>query len=233
VEIRALADAAAVAEAGAAFIADSSRSAVETRGAFTLAVSGGQTPRLMLRKLGRQDLPWPRVRVVQVDERVAPAASPDRNLTHLRETLLANSPLPPGNLFPMPVEDSDLVAAASRYARTVEALGGSPPVLDLIHLGLGADGHTASLVPGDPVLELTDCWVGITAPYQRHRRMTLTYPVLDRARSILFVVTGSDKAEALLRLSRRDRSCPAGRIANGNILVLADRAAASRLDTAG
>jgi len=230
VKIRVFTDAAAVAEAGADFIADAARTAVEMWGNFTFAVSGGRTPWAMLHALAERDVPWRRVEVIQVDERVAPAGDPDRNLGQLRDTLLANAPLPSENLFAMPVDEHDLSAAASHYQRTLEALAGSPPVLGLIHLGLGADGHTASLVPGDPVLDLTDSSVGITGTYQRHRRMTLTYPVLNRARTILFVVTGDEKAEALWRLSRGDGTIPAGRITNGNIVVFADQAAASRLE---
>jgi 6-phosphogluconolactonase len=229
VKISVLADDAAVAEAGAAFIAVSARSAIDTRGVFTFAVSGGRTPWEMLRILADLDVPWRHVRIVQVDERVAPASGPDRNIEIVRRTLLAKTALPAENLYPMPVEESDLAAAAARYARTLEKLAGSPPVIDLIHLGLGADGHTASLVPGDPVLELTKVWVGITGTYQGHRRMTVTYPVLDRARTVLFVVTGDEKAEALLCLSRHDSTSPAGRIADSDIVVLADRAAASLL----
>lgn len=228
--IRIFSDAAAVVTAGAAFIADSARSAVETRGAFTLALSGGRTPGVMLQALAHQDVPWRHIRVVQVDERVAPPGSPDRNIEMVRRTLLADAPLPPENLYAMPVEEPDLAAAAARYALTLEAIAGSPPVLDLIHLGLGADGHTASLVPGDPVLELTDSWVGITGIYQQRRRMTLTYPVLNRALAVLFVVTGDEKAEALVRLSRHDGASPAGRVANRNIVVFADPAAASLFD---
>jgi 6-phosphogluconolactonase len=231
-KIQVLADVDAVAQAGAEAIAEAARSAVATRGHCSLALSGGRTPWLMLRALEDQEVPWRQVQILQVDERVAPADSPERNLTHLRESLLARVKLPPDNLHPMPVEESDLLAAAASYARTLETLAGRPPVLDLVHLGLGPDGHTASLVPDDPVLEVTEAWVGVTRAYQQHRRMTLTYPVLNRARIILFIVTGEDKADALARLSRRDASIPAGRIANPNVTVLADRAAAGRLDEA-
>jgi 6-phosphogluconolactonase len=195
-------------------------------------LSGGRTPWLMLRALEDQEVPWRQVKIFQVDERVAPADSPDRNLKHVHESLLARVPLPPDSLYPMPVEESNLVAAAASYARTLETVAGTPPVLDLIHLGLGPDGHTASLVPNDPVLEVTNAWVGVTAPYQQHRRMTLTYPVLNRARAILFIVTGEEKADALLRLSRHDPTIPAGRIQNADLTVLADRAAAAWLDAA-
>jgi 6-phosphogluconolactonase len=231
-KIRVLADADAVAKAGAGVLAEAARSAVATRGRCSLALSGGRTPWLMLRALVDQEVPWRQVDILQVDERVAPAGSPDRNLKQLRETLLARVPLPPNNLHPMPVEECDLRAAAASYGRALEAVAGAPPMLDLIHLGLGPDGHTASLVPDDPVLEVMDAWVGVTGSYQRHRRMTLTYPVLNRARAILFIVTGEDKADALVRLSRHDASIPAGRVENANVTVLADRAAAARLDTA-
>jgi 6-phosphogluconolactonase len=231
-KIRVLADPDAVASAGAEVVAEAARSAVAMRGRCSLALSGGRTPWLMLRALVGQEVPWQQVDIFQVDERVAPADSPDRNLSHLRESLLARVPLPPDRLHPMPVEESDLAGAAAGYARTLETVAGVPPVLDLVHLGLGPDGHTASLVPDDPVLEVTDAWVGVTGAYQQHRRMTLTYPVLNRARAILFVVTGEDKADALERLFRLDASIP-GRIANANLTVLADRAAASRLQAAG
>jgi 6-phosphogluconolactonase len=230
-KIEVLEDEAAVARAGAAALAEAIRAAVAARGACTLALSGGRTPWLMLNELAvDKSVPWQRLRVVQVDERVAPADSADRNLKHLRACL--GEVLPPANLHPMPVEAPGLAAAAAAYARTLEGLAGTPPVLDVVHLGLGPDGHTASLVPGDPVLAVTDAWVGITGAYQQHRRMTLTYPVLNRARRVLFVVTGAEKADALLRLSRHDPTIPAGRIANADVTVLADRAAAARLDRA-
>jgi 6-phosphogluconolactonase len=229
-KIQVLADDDAVARAGAQIIAEAARSAVATRGRCSLALSGGRTPWLMLRALADHEVPWQQVEIFQVDERVSPAGSPDRNLTRLRESLVASARLPPDSLHPMPVEASDLTTAAASYARTLEAVAGAPPVLDLVHLGLGPDGHTASLVPDDPVLEITAAWVAITQSYQQHRRMTLTYPVLNRARAILFVITGAEKADALARLSRHDVSIPAGRVESAAMLVIADRAAASRLD---
>ncbi len=177
-------------------------------------------------------MPWDKVHVVQVDERVAPAGDPDRNLTHLRESLLAHAPLRPERLHAMPVESSDLDAAAARYARELGEIAGSPPVLDLAHLGLGPDGHTASLVPGDPVLGVTDRDVAVTGGvYQGRRRMTLTYPALDRARRVLWLVTGAEKLCDARASRAGDRSIPAGRVRRENALVLADRAAAGPADT--
>jgi len=158
-----------------------------------------------------------------------PPGDPYRNLTHLRESLLTRVPLRPEQLHAMPVEATDLKAAANRYAQTLQKLAGSPPVLDLVHLGLGPDGHTASLVPGDPVLDVADTDVALTGPYQWRCRMTLTYPIINRARRILWVVTGSDKAGPLVRLRDADRAIPAGRVRQDQALVLADRAAAGSL----
>jgi 6-phosphogluconolactonase len=220
-----LADADAVAHEAARIIAAEARAAVEARDRFILAVSGGHTPWQMLRALAKEDVPWQSMHVVQVDERIAPAGDPDRNLTHLRESLLASAPLPAEQIHAMPVEETDLQAGARRYAHTLEQVAGTPPVLDLAHLGLGPDGHTASLVPNDPVLGVTDRDVALTGVYQNRRRMTLTYPLLNRSRRILWVVTGSDKVAALARLGAADVSIPAGRIRQEQALVLADRAA--------
>jgi 6-phosphogluconolactonase len=226
-----LADADAVARKAATIIAAEARAAVAARGRFILAVSGGHTPWLMVRALAGEPVPWPEVHLVQVDERVAPAGDPDRNLTHLRESLLTRVPLRPEQVHAMPVEAHDLEAAARSYARVLQEIAGSPPVLDLVHLGLGPDGHTASLVPGDPVLDVTAADVALTGVYQGRRRMTLTYPIINRARRILWLVTGGEKSGPLVRLRAADASIPAGRVRQDQALVLADRAAASGLGT--
>jgi 6-phosphogluconolactonase len=224
--IEILADADAVARKAAAVIAAEARAAVAARGRFVMAVSGGRTPWQMLRALAGEDVPWSGVHVVQVDERIAPAGHPDRNLTHLHDSLIEHAPLRPEQIHAMPVEESDLAAAAGRYAQTLREIAGSPPVLDLAHLGLGPDGHTASLVPNDPVLAVTDRNVALTGVYMGRRRMTLTYPVLNRARLVLWVITGSDKAGMLARLRDEDPSIPAGRVSQAHALVLADSGAA-------
>jgi 6-phosphogluconolactonase len=232
VRIEALADPDAVARTAAAFTAGEARAAVAARGRFIMAVSGGRTPWTMLRALADQPLPWVDVHVVQVDERVAPAGHPDRNLTHLRESLLAHCPLRPEQVHAMPVESEDLEAASEQYATMLKEIAGTPPVLDLVHLGLGPDGHTASLVPGDPVLDVTDADVAVTGVYQGRRRMTLTYPVLNRARRIIWLVTGREKAEMLARLNDSDRAIPAGRVRQQAAVVLADQEAAAALGRA-
>ena len=226
-KIDVLADADKVARKAAAIIAAQARSAVGERGRFVMAVSGGRTPWQMLRALADEDVPWGAVYMVQVDERIAPAGHSDRNLTHLLENLLGHTPLCPEHIYPMPVEDIDLAGGAARYAMTLKEIAGSPPLLDLVHLGLGADGHTASLVSGDPVLNVADADVAITGIYHGRRRMTLTYPMLNRARHILWVVNGTEKAQMLVRLCDGDISIPAGRIRQDTALILADRAAAS------
>ena len=229
-EIRILPDAETVALEAAKVIAAEARAAVAARGRFVMAVSGGKTPWQMLRALANESVPWPEVHVIQVDERIAPAGHADRNLTQLRESLLSHAPLSENQIHAMPVEETDLESAAAAYARTLAQLSGSPPVLDLVHLGLGADGHTASLIPGDPVLEVNDRDVALCDVYQQRRRMTLTYPLINRARKILWVVTGAEKVEMLPRLRNADALIPAGRICQNNAMVLADRSAAEKLE---
>jgi 6-phosphogluconolactonase len=182
----------------------------------------------MLRALANEDISWQHIHIVQVDERVAPAGDPDRNLTHLRESLLDHSPIPPENIHAMPVESPNLEAAAVEYASTLVKLAGSPPTLDLVHLGLGPDGHTASLVPADPVLKVTNADVAVTGIYQGRRRMTLTYPVINRARRILWLATGKEKVAMLARLREGDASIPAGHVQQNRAVIFADRAAAGK-----
>jgi len=220
-----LPDAEAVARRAAVIIASDARAAALARGRFLLATSGGATPWRMLELLAGEDVPWPLVQVFQVDERVAEASDPARNFTRLRTSLLDRVPISADQIHAMPVEGTDLAAAAARYAATLRRFGGTPPILDLVHLGLGTDGHTASLVPGDPALEDASSMVAVSGPYEGFRRMTLTYPVLERARRILWVVTGSDKAAALSRMRAGDRSIPAGRVPSKYALLLADAAA--------
>jgi 6-phosphogluconolactonase len=219
----------AVAQRAVAIVAEVARAAAAARGRFVTAVSGGHTPWLMLRVLAAADVPWPAVHVVQVDERIAPAGDPDRNLTHLRASLLDHAPLAAAHVHAMPVETRDVDAAAAQYAATLERIAESPPVLDLTHLGLGADGHTASLVPGDLALGASHADVAVTAVYRGRRRMTLTYPLINRSRRILWVVTGRDKAPMLARLLGADTSIPAGRVRREPAVVIADRAAAAKL----
>jgi len=219
-------DADAVAHAAAVMIAAEARAAIAERGRFIMAVSGGHTPWLMLRALADENVPWEAVHLVQVDERVAPNGDPDRNLTHLLESLKEVRSLSRDHIHPMPVEGSNLELAATQYAATLNQIAGSPAVLDIVHLGLGPDGHTASLVPKDPILNVTDVDVAMTGLYQNRRRMTLTYPVINRARQVLWLVTGKDKAEMVGRLRAGDTSIPAGRVQQDRTLMIADRAAA-------
>ncbi len=215
--IEVLPDAEAVARRAAAFVAGAARDAVADHGRFTFAVSGGHTPWAMFADLASEDMPWNRVSIYQVDERVAPADDPDRNLTHLKASLPAEGDT---EVHAMPVEDDDLEDAADRYGSSL------PERFDLVHLGLGPDGHTASLVPGDPVLEVSDRAVGLTAVYMGRRRMTLTYRGIARARTVLFLITGEDKVEPLRLLRAGDTSIPAARIEVDSIHIIADAAAA-------
>jgi len=220
-----LADPEAVARRAAAFVAGEARSAARERGRFLVALSGGTTPLRMLELLAEEEVPWPLVHVFQVDERVIQASDPARNFTQLRGSLLDRVPIPADQIHPMPVEEVDLRAAAARYAATLRAFAGTPPRLDLVHLGLGDDGHTASLVPGDPALDEVGSEVALTGSYRGFRRLTLTYPVLDGARRILWLVTGPGKTEALRRLCGSDRSIPAGRVSTEHAVLLVDGAA--------
>jgi 6-phosphogluconolactonase len=223
-------DAEAAARRGAEIIAQALRDAVAARGRFILAASGGTEPWAMYRQLAAMSLPWDRVFVVQVDERVAPAGHAERNLTPLRANLLDRVPIPPAQVAAMPVEEvEDLELAAARYAGMLVAIGGAPPVLDLVHLGVGTDGHTASLIPGDAALDVRDSEVTVSGPYQGRRRMTLTYPAIDRARQRLWHVVGEPKAAVVRRLADGDRSLPCGRVRQEESVLVVDAAAAKAL----
>lgn len=202
------------AAAAATAIVEASKAAITERGRFHFAVSGGRTPWKALELLAESDLDWSKTALFQVDERVAPSGSPERNLTHIVLTLPLRCQ---ASIRPMPVGADDLEAAGRQYGESL------PERLDLVHLGLGPDGHTASLVPGDPVLEVDDRGVAVTAgEYQGTRRMTLTYPAIDRAREILFLVTGEGKEDALGRLVAGDPAIPAGRIRHDRVTLITD-----------
>jgi 6-phosphogluconolactonase len=219
IELEVAGDEKAASRRAAELIAAAGAEAAAERGRFAFAMSGGRSPWAMLAILGESEqMPWDRTELFQVDERLAAPGDEARNLTHM---VLGLSMDHQATLRPMPVTQRDLEAAARDYEASL------PDRFDLIHLGLGPDGHTASLVPGDPVLEVTDRRVAMTeTAYKDHRRMTLTYPALDAARRIVWLVTGPDKPEALRKLLAGDESIPAGRVRNGQMVVVADEAAA-------
>lgn len=218
-DLEVVADDKAAARLAAEKIAAAGAAAVADHGSFSFAMSGGRSPWSMLAILGElEQMPWGETELFQVDERLASPGSEDRNLTHM---VLGLSMDHQSALRPMPVTQRDLDAAAHEYETSL------PERLDLVHLGLGPDGHTASLVPGDPVLEVTDRRVALTAnEYQGHRRMTLTYRALAEARQILWLVTGAEKQEPLQKLIAADPSIPAGRVRNEAMTIVADSAAA-------
>jgi 6-phosphogluconolactonase len=218
IPIEILPDDTSLAVRAAELVFEHAGTAIAARGEFTFAVSGGHTPGQMFAELARRgDFPWRQTTIYQVDERIAPDGDPNRNLTLLWDNLPEEAF---AHLHPMPVQEEDLEHAAARYATVL------PQRLDLIHLGIGADGHTASLVPGDPVLDILDRDVALTGLYMGLPRMTVTYPVLDRAQALLWLITGSEKANALSRLREHDASIPAGRVAIEHALILADKPAA-------
>lgn len=214
-----LPDANAASRRGAELIVAAAREAVAERGEFFLALSGGRTPWRMVGLLGDMaEMPWDETRIFQVDERVAPPGDEERNLTHLIRTLAIGHQ---AAVQPMPVTSRDLDAAARQYEEQL------PERFDLVHLGIGPDGHTASLVPGDPVLDVADRRVAVTAgEYQGLRRMTLTFPELAAARRILWLAIGEEPRDALPKLLAGDRSIPAGRVENDDMTLVADETAA-------
>jgi 6-phosphogluconolactonase len=219
-------DATAAAQAAAAFVAERLARALAQRRRATLAVSGGRAAEALLEALAERELAWHTVDVLQVDERIVPADDADRNWRAVLRSPLA-ARLAAERMHPMPVELADPAVAAGRYAETLIAVAGDPPALDVVHLGLGADGHAASLVPGDPLLAERAALVGVSGPYAGHRRLTLTLPALDRARAIAWLVTGADKAAALAGLARGERALPAALVERTRATCFADEAAAA------
>lgn len=214
-------DAEQVASRAADFIYDMAQRSVAKSGSFRFAFSGGSTPWRMFELLAAMRMPWDATELYQVDERVAPDGDPERNLTHLLQCLEGISV----SINAMPVTSANLDAAAATYASQL------PTAFELVHLGLGVDGHTASLLPGDPLLDETRALVGITGTYQGHRRMSLTFPVLDAADQVLWLVAGSEKSSALEKLRAGDTSIPAGRVHPRRSLMIVDKAALGERDT--
>lgn len=217
-------DAEALAAAVASAIAGAISTAIAERNRAVVAFSGGTTPAAMLRRLSGADLAWSNVAVFQVDERVAPDGSDDRNATMLMRELLDHVP---AQSYLMPVTRDRLEDAADSYALLLGDVCGG--VLDVVHLGLGADGHTASLVPDDPVLDETAADVALTQEYRGHRRMTMTLPLLNRARAVIWEVAGADKSPALAQLIRGG-DIPAARVEQQHATLYADTAAAGDLE---
>jgi 6-phosphogluconolactonase len=199
------------------------------RGGATLALSGGRTPQRVLERLAARDLPWDRSVVFQVDERIAPLKHPDRNRTQAELALAAPLERYSSSFRWMPVEGADLDAAARLYAEALRGAAGSPSALGTVHLGLGADGHTASLFPGSPLVTERKRDVVVSEPHLGRRRMTLTLPVLNRARRILWIVTGADKRAALAGLVAGDARVVGSRVRREGALVLADADAAAEV----
>ncbi len=210
------------AQAAALQLVASAREAISARGVFIMALSGGRSPHAMLTAFAKADLPWAQVRIFQVDERAAPAGDAARNWVMIEDALLQAGGPSQAEHYPMPVESDDLARAATAYAKTLALIAGDPVVIDLVHLGLGDDGHTASLVPGDEALMMTDRDVAVTALYRGHRRMTLTFPALNRARERLWLATGADKVTMLARLRDSDHRIPAGKVSGDNTIIFTD-----------
>lgn len=229
-EIRTFQSADEVAKEAAFYIADRIRENIAKKGFFTMAISGGRTPWEMIKELATQDLPWEKVFLFQVDERVAPDGHPDRNLTQLFNAIKGTRLMTRLNIFPMHVITENLDQGCDEYANYIKNITESGK-LDLVHLGLGTDGHTASLIPGDDVLEAQDKNVAMTgAPYQGRKRMTVTYPLINQAEKILWIITGAEKAEMLSRLLHQDPTIPAGKISQNHAIVFTEESAAIKIN---
>lgn len=205
-----------LAERSAGFLAERIDGAVRARGRAAVALSGGSTPLPMFRALAAHTLEWHRTHIFQVDERIAPPGDPARNLTALEQILGRTG----ATLHAVPV-DLPAPQAAEQYRVILREIVGPAPVFDAIHLGLGADGHTASLFPDDPALN-AQADVAHTLSHAGWARVTLTMPVLNRADAILWIVSGASKQNALAKLISQDRSIPAASVQRGRAVVFAD-----------
>ena len=211
--------------AAAAFIAQTLALAIEARGSATLAISGGRSPWRMFDRLSVEEVGWGRLHLFQVDERIVPAGDPERNWSHFVKGPLA-ARIPARNLHPMPVELDDVEQAVGRYSATLAQWAGVPPRLDVVHLGIGQDGHTASLFADDVLLEDRRHWVGVSRPYQGHRRLTLTLPVLNAARTVVWFSVGSGRRAILERLQAADPGIAASHVRRERAVVFTDQDAA-------
>ena len=232
VEVEVLPDGQALANRAADIVAGRLSLAIEARGLATLAVSGGSTPAAFLAELAGRKLPWESVHVFQVDERVAPPGDPDRNLTGLHEALLDRAPIPPRNVHPMPVDATDLAAAAAAYSDEIRTVTGPKGRLDVVHLGLGDDGHTASWPPGDPVVGARDD-AAVVGPFNGQLRMTLTPPAVNRAGWIVWLITGASKAPVVRGLLAGDAALPGARVRREGVSLLTDAAAGADITSRG
>jgi 6-phosphogluconolactonase len=194
-----------LAERAAAWVAERSHAAIADHGGFAIALAGGSTPRVLYQLLAapphRERLEWSRWSVYIGDERAAPPDDPESNYRLARETLLDHVPIPAAQVHRMEAERPDLDAAAAAYSRVLEATLPSPqgaPRLDGVLLGIGTDGHTASLFPGTPALDVVDAWAtrGL-ATYEPYDRITVTFPLINAAGAVAFLVTGESKRAAL------------------------------------
>ena len=218
-------NAAAAARDAAEFIAERLAQAVEMRGRASFAVSGGRSPWPMFEHLASQDVDWSAVHVFQVDERLVPVDHAERNWKRFLENTLAHR-IADANRHPMPVEIENHELAIGRYTRELSEFAGVPPALDVVHLGIGEDGHTASLFVDDSLLGDTRHWVGVSRVYQGYRRLTLTLPVLNCARAIVWFAVGASRRTILTRLHDDDPEIAASHVRRDRATCFTDKDAA-------
>jgi len=240
-EVRLVADAAALADAAAQAIVDAAVESVAERGRFSIVLAGGATPRATYMRLAvpplAERLPWDRTWVFFGDERCVPPDHAESNYHMAYETLLSKVPIPSERVFRLRGEAEDPEAAATEYARTLAGAFATPrgglPRFDLVLLGMGLDGHTASLFPGSPALkEVFRPVVAVhAAAAVLPQRLTLTFPPINAAARIIFLVSGAEKAKAVKAMLRDGVALPAAMVRplDGTLTWIVDRAAASLL----